>query len=64
MLLERVRPWFEALDAADGLRHPWRRHAHHVPDGRRHGAEREAAALEISQDRVLRLEKLDRLDWL
>ena len=43
-LLERVRPWFEALKQPHGLRHPWRGLAHDFPDGRRTAGKRSRRA--------------------
>ncbi len=63
MLLERIRPWLEAADAADGLRHPWRRHPHPVQDDREQCRRARPRPWKSSQDRVLKLENA-RLDWL
>ena len=62
MLLERVRPWFEALERPTvcvthgGVIRTLFRIVEGLP-------ENEAAALDIVQDRVLRLEN-SRLEWL
>lgn len=62
MLLDRIRPWFEALDRPTvcvthgGVMRTLFRMVENLPES-------DAAALEIVQDRVLRLENA-RLEWL
>lgn len=62
MLLDRIRPWFEALDRPTvcvthgGVMRTLFRMVENLPES-------DAAALEVVQDRVLRLENA-RLEWL